>query len=723
MKKEFSLGEWRICSSEGAIYSGEKNKHVEPKALSVLMALAKANGQVVSREKLLDEVWPNQVVGDDVINSSIATLRKALGDNRKTNRYIQTVPKKGYKLVRDVEWHEPQTESHELHPSLLTSHRKPSANIVKRLSVLIFLIILITYVFSTQTESSKNSLAEVHSIAVLPFDTFSSDPNIGHFANGLAEEMLHQLVTNPKLKVMSRTASFKYQNTDKDLQTIAEELNVKYIIEGSVREHNKEYRITVQLIDAQNGFHLWSRVFDDTSGKLFKIQQQVGIAVSDMLNINHSPQTIISPRSHPEPEQAYKYFVMAQSYMKVGKGESYQEALTLYEKAIELSPTYALAYTGKAASYLLRYQYKHIDKQKAIIEATAALDKALELEPELAEAHAIKGLMHTYLKEYAKAEEYYKKALELHPNLHLAHHNFSFMLWLESRFEQAVKHGEIALATDPLAGNTLFIIGDSLASLAEFDKAIAHYTHCNKVLPKSVGCRAGLANLYQLMGKMELAQAAIDASASIANPDDFWHNNTYASFLIHQGNFKAANKLLEQSSKQNATNYFLLRSLRLVALAENKMDTYIERINKLSINFPDDMDVKRFQAVNAYWQQDFERAIKLYEEALVDSPMFMFNIWDYSDGLSHAINLALSYEKTNQQDKKQKLLLQIEHHINSFPHQLKEVPGGLYIKAQYYSLVGNKTKTKNLLAQLRQTWTLKWLPDKDPFWMLKLRSI
>ncbi len=711
MKTEFSLGEWRIRFSEGTITSGEKTKRVEPKALSVLVALAEANGQVVSRDMLLDKVWPNQVVGDDVINSSIATLRKALGDNRKTDRYIQTVPKKGYKIVKDIQWHEPQTTSQK--PPISPSVKKSSAGIGKVLGVFIFLAIIIVYIVTIKTESSKDSSSEVLSIAVLPFETFSSDPDIGYFANGLAEEMLHQLVTNPKLKVMSRSASFKYQNSEKNLQTIAEELNVKYIIGGSVREHNKEYRITVQLIDAQNNFHLWSRVFDDSSGELFKIQQQVSIAVSDMLNINPSSQSIISSRRHPESEQAYKYFVMAQSYMKVN---NFEEAQKLYEKAIDLSSNYALAYVGKAAGYLLRYQYNHIDKDKAILKAKIALDKASEIEPNLAEAYATKGLMFTYLKEYREAEKYYLKALELHPNLRLAHHNFSFMLWQESRFEQAVKHGEIALATDPLAGNTLFIIGDSLASLAEFDKAIAHYTHCHKVLPQSVGCIAGLANLYQLMGEMDLAQSAINESASIASATNFWHNNTYASFLIHRGSFKAATELLKQSTEQNAANYFLLRTSWLAALARDEMDDYIASINQLSVQRPDDMDVKKFQALNAYWQQDFELAIKLYEEAVIDSPMFMFNIWDYSDGLSHANILAKSYDKTNQQSKKQKLLLRIEHHIDSYPNQLQDVPGGLYIKAQYYSLVDNKKQSEKILEQLKQTWTLKWLPNKDPFW-------
>ncbi len=711
MKKDFSLGHWFVSFAEGTIRSADETKHIEPKALSVLMTLAEADGQVVSREKLLETVWPNQVVGEDVINSNIASLRKALGDDRKANQYIQTVPKKGYKLVRDVQWAQPNKNKSAV-------HSLGNGKINKRL-LLVLALILLTIVVVIIQQSQQNTLPseDDYSIAVLPLKTFSSDPEIVYFADGLAEEMLHQLVTNPKLKVMSRSASFHYKNSGKDLSLIAKELNVKYIIEGSVRVHNDEYRITVQLINARNNFHLWSRVFDDSTGELFKIQQQVSIAVSNMLNISDSYKVMTNSRRHPESEQAYRYFVMAQSYMKVATVKSYEEALTLFNKAIELSPEYALAYTGKATSYLLLYQYKHLDMDTALAEAENALEKAHQLDPDQAELYATKGLMYTYLKQYDKAEEHYIKALDLNPNLRLAHHNYSFMLWHQSRFKQAVEHGEIALSTDPLSLKTYFIMGDSLASLAEFDKAITLYQHCQKVLPDTSSCDLGLANLYQIIGELDKTKSNLEKSKP-TKPGNFWYNNTYASYLIHVGNNDAAARLLDVSRKQIPSEYFLLRTRWLLALAQNTIPDYIDSIQQLSLKFPDDMDVLKFQAFGAYWNQDYDLAVKLYEKVLRDSPQFMFNLWDYSDGLSHGINLAVSYEKTGNHEMKQKLLMQIEQHLNSLPEQFKRLSGGSYIKAQYYLMVGNHEKSEQILLQLNENWALMWLIQKDPFWIV-----
>jgi TolB-like protein/DNA-binding winged helix-turn-helix (wHTH) protein/Flp pilus assembly protein TadD len=713
VKKDFLLGKWLVCVSEGTITCSGQKRRLEPKALSVLMVLAEAEGALVSREKLLDTVWYNQVVGDDVINSNIAALRKALGDDRKTDRFIQTIPKKGYKLVKDVQWLETEKESSGSGTTTQTNKSLSSPFNWRLYLPLALILLIVVSVIVKQSQGEVTPTGDDFSIAVLPFDVFSADPDLVYFADGLAEEVLHQLVTNPNLKVMARSASFKYRDSEKSLSTIAEELKVKYVIEGSVRIHDEELRVTIQLIDARNNFHLWSRVFDDSTGELFKTQQQVGVAVSDMLNITGTTKTITLNREHPESEQAYKYFVMAQAHMKVA---NYEESLSLFKQAIALSPAYALAYVGKAASYLLLYQYQHIDKQAAISAATLALDEALLLDPDLAEVYATRGLMYTYLKQYDKAEQLYLKALELHPNLRVAHHNLAFMLWQQSRYEEAVKHAEIAQETDPLSAPTFFILGDSLASLAEFKKAIALYQHCQKVLPDSVACRAGLANLYQITGELDKARINLEMSALVSEPGNFWHNSTYASYLIHEGRFGLAANILDEMALKNPVDYFLLRTRWLAALAQDEMDEYVNSVDWLAKQFPEDMDVHKFQAMIAYWQQDYELAVKLYEKILADSPRFMFNLWDYSDGMSHAINLVASYDKTGRHKDKQQLLMQIGKHFNSFSDEFSTVPGGDYIRAQYNMLLGNTQSSEQLLKQLQQSWALKWLPQKDPFW-------
>jgi len=186
--------------------------------------------------------------------------------------------------------------------------------------------------------------------------------------------------------------------------------------------------------------------------------------------------------------------------------------------------------------------------------------------------------------------------------------------------------------------------------------------------------------------------------------------------MIHQGRFGLAANTLDEMALKNSVDYFLLRTRWLAALAQGEMDEYIISVEQLANQFPEDMDVQKFQAVIAYWQQDYELAVKRYEKILTDSPRFMFNLWDYSDGMSHAINLAVSYDKTGRQKEKQLLLMQIEKHFNSFSEEFAAVPGGNYIHAQYDRLLGNTQSSRELLKQLQKSWALKWLPHKDPFW-------
>jgi len=709
MKTEFTLGCWQISLSEGTVASSEETKHIEPKALSVLLELARADGQVVSREKLFSEVWPNQIVGEDVLNSSIATLRKALQDDRKTNKYIQTIPKKGYKLVKDVHWTETVQKQQQHTPKKLT-------NIWPILLAFTAMAIVALVYFFIQKPSPETPAVDDYSIAVLPFDVYSSDPELKYFADGMVEEMLHQLAASPKLKVIARSASFRYKNSDKELSTIASELNVKYLIEGSVRAHNDELRISVQLFDARNNFQLWSRVFDDKTGDLFRIQQQVGTAVNHMLDIGGEDETIATIRSHPDSDQAYKYFIMAQAHYKNAGVHSYNQAIELLDKAIKLAPNYALAHTSKAIGHLLRFQYNGEDLHKAAKIASAELDKALQIEPLQPEAYAAKGLMYTYLQDYEKAESAFLKAIELNPKLRLAQHNFGYMLWRQARFQEALVHLGVALASDPLAKPTNFLMGDSLASLAEFDKAIAHYQHCQQVLPGYVWCYSGLARIYQVVGNLELAKINMEKSRQVEDTGDSWRDISHSGLLIHLGQYQQATKMLDNIENNEITGNRLFRNRLLIAKAQGDDAGFINYMDMKYQQFPSNQATKKFRAYTAFMQKDYSLAVKLYQAVMQENKNSIFNIWDYADGISHGINLAVSYQKIGKLKQREIILMQLEQHLSSFSGRLDNISGVIYIQSKYQSLIGNTSKSQNLLEQVQHKWALKWWLESDSFW-------
>jgi len=736
MEKEFLLGKWHVNPAERLITCGDQEKYLEPKASALLMQLVEAEGQVVSRNEILDRVWANQVVGDDVINSCIASLRKALGDDRKTNKYIQTVPKKGYKLVKSVVWNTlspksisglAETADSEYSPSQRVNSneiwagqdRRANNNPIRLVASILTALVAVFIISLLYPSIKQPDLVQVdNSIAVLPFDVYSKNTDMSFFADGLAEEMLHQLAANPVLKVIARSASFQYRNSSKELTTISSELNAKYLIEGSIREFNNELKITVQLIDAKNNYQLWSRVFSDKTEKLFKIQEDVAIAVNNMLSIEEDLTEWKNERRHPPSAEAFKYFVMAQAHFKAANKDSYKNAELLLNKAIEIAPDYALAYSSKAVSHLLQYQYNRTSLKKETAKAVEAIQKALTLDPEHAEAFAARGLMYTYTGEAKKAELAFLHAIELNPRLRIAHHNFAFLLWNQARYQQAIEHLEFALAADPLAKPTNFLMGDALGRIGEFDKAIEHYQLCQKVIPDYVWCHSGLAEIYRITGKLQQAKKHMESSEKLANTGDFWRANSHARLLIYLNQLDDANDMLEQIGQETGATYVLWHNRFLIALAENKMNDFILRVNNQYDVLPSNKTVKKFKALTAYWQEDYQTAKTIYEKLIEDEPNMMFELWDYADGISHPINLAFTYDMLGLHKKKQKLLMRIDQHLNSFPEKLTLVKGAIYVQAQYQYLLGKNDKAQSLLNSINKDWALSWLIHKDKFWSI-----
>ncbi|MCP4272609.1 MAG: tetratricopeptide repeat protein [Gammaproteobacteria bacterium] len=715
MEKDFNLGCWHVCHSEGTLVSAEITRRIEPKALAVLSTLAKAEGKVVSRDQLFEDVWPDQVVGEDVINSSIATLRKALGDDRKANKYIQTIPKKGYMLVQDVQWIDVQVETSDRTNSGPSHNTKTGRNNRPLLAVLFAIVAVAFIYFVTHKQPAAVPDQTNYSIAILPFDVYSSEQEMKYFADGMVDEMLHQLSASPKLKVIARSASFLYENSDKQLSTIASELHVNYLIEGSVRAYNNELRISVQLFDARNNIQLWSRVFDDKTGDLFRIQQQVGVAVHNMLDIGNESEVVKISRSHPDSDQAYKYFIMAQAHYKNANVDSYDKAIELLDKALFLSPDYALAYSSKAIGHLLRFQYNGEDLSKAVDVASVALEKALKIDPLQPEAYAATGLMYTYTQEYDKAEPAFVKAIELNPKLRLARHNFGYMLWKQGRNREALEQLEAALAIDPLAKPTNYLVGDTLASLAEFDKAIDHYKHCQSVLPDYVWCYSGIAKIYRVIGEINQAKIEMEKSLQVEDTGDSWRDIGHSSLLINLGQFQQATDMLDRVEHIAVTGNRFFRNRLLIAVAlENEAD-FIAYINMKYKKYPKNHATKKYRAYTAFMQNDYELAITLYESVIQENSKSIFNIWDYADGISHGLNLAVSYEKTGQLKKREQILMQLKQHLGSFSERLEKVSGVHYIQAKYEAMIGNTSKSQKLLKLVRDNWSLNWLLEQDTF--------
>lgn len=710
---DFQLGKWLVQPAAGLLSGQGQERRLEPKTMAVLVVLASAHGAVVARWTLMDKVWADQEVSDDVLTNCISSLRRSLGDDRRNSQFVQTLPKRGYRLLVEVE---PILDTDAPGKTTETAPPIPQSRQQQKRYWVVLLLAIFTAVTSTMwqwQDRQATTPPEFRSIAVLPFDVYSDRLDARHFADGLAEELIHQLTTDPDLRVIARTSSFMFRDQGHGIGEIAEALKVRHVLEGSVRDSDNGMRITIQLIDTSNESHLWSRVFDVGRDNALDVQQQVGLAVSKLIPTDAQAIETAGPARHPVAAEAYRLYLMGQSHMRVATVDAYAKAAVFFADAIRIEPDYALAHTQLAAAYLLLYQYRHDPLEQATGRARSALENALEIDPRQAEAFAVFGLLHTYRKDYAAAEESFMQAIALQPNLSFARHNYGFMLWSQSRFQDALEQLRIALDSNPLSGVTHFLLADSLAGLGRFEPALQAYQMCQQKLPEYYSCFAGLATIEQLMGNYEAAAESLDHAGTLVSAGNFWQDSVMAALAIRQGHEAQAAELLQRASEQSPLNYNLLKSRLLISIHAGELALFVEELSLLRERHSNDHDLELISAMAYFLSSDCTAALAIYTRELETSQAFLFDYWDLGDGFSHATSLAFCYDKMDLIEKRNGLLERIRQHIAA--PELPDFPGRLYQQARYYRMIGRPDQSQQLLTKLAENqWPLLWLAATDP---------
>lgn len=719
--ENFTVGDWHVTPTKNLLVKDGAEVRLEPKVMQLLVCLAQANGELVPRNELMDEIWPRVVVAD-VLNNTVAILRKALGDTRSPRRYIETIPKQGYRMIPRVNWESDITERN--HPDGLKAHpgEEPSFFARHRNALILGIFLLIVSIIyfqskqSTPLDSEPGVSDEIKTIAVLPFNTFSDQNDIKFFTEGLVEELIHQLAGNPEFRVIARTSSESFKNTNSDIKHISTILGARYIMEGSVRQSAELLRVTVQLNDAENGFHLWSKTFDhQQNDNLLKTQIAIGKKVTDLISTNQPTAVVYQNRKHPSSDEAYKLFLVAQSHLKFIEVSHLEKALEYFQRSIEIAPDYALAYSGIAATYLLLHQYKHTSLSETVRLSSDALKMALSIEPGLAEAYAVRGLQETYTLQYEVAEEDFKRAIELNPGLRFARHNYGFMLWSLSRPKEALEQFEIALEMDPLSTITNFAIGDVLGNLGEFDLAISHYLQCQELLPDDYSCFLGIANIYKLTGNFDQFSRYLSLASQRVDANNYWLTLAKAFDAFQNDKIAEARVLLTNASAKNPNNGYLLRVALMVDIGSSSVEDSSRNIKRLIIENPNNIDLNLLLGLSSFFESNCELSISQYEQVIKENPKALLEVWDFSYGVSHLLNLAFCYQENGRQDEAENYLQQYQQFIQSLPEVAKQIPGVLYNDARLLMLSGEVDAAAALVQQL-QDWPFIWLFHIDPVW-------
>jgi len=328
MDKDFRVGNWVVRPQRLCIHHPGKTVHITPKSMAVLECLARAGGDVVSRNDLLDTVWPGAAVTDDVLTQCIVELRKAFDDSAQKPRFIETIPKRGFRLVAEVAPFE-------------------KGQRLRRLLTVVAAVIIVVAAVGYLAQDLWSPFPVVKSIAVLPFTDLSPDGDQEYFTDGLTDELIVRLTSLDGLQVTGRASSFHFKDSDEDMQTIGQQLSVSHVLDGSVRRAGNELRVTAKLTDVSSGIHLWSNTYERQIEDLFDVQEQIAEAVAAALSVGLSVGEIAGVDGGTINVKAYDEYLAGNAVI-AGTGYVATRAIEHFERATDLDPTFALAWARLA---------------------------------------------------------------------------------------------------------------------------------------------------------------------------------------------------------------------------------------------------------------------------------------------------------------------------------------------------------------------------------------
>lgn len=482
------------CAARQLRRSGQVLK-VERIPMELLLSLVQLQGQLVTREQLVEKIWGKDVYldTDNSINGAIRKIRQVLKDDPEEPRFIQTITGRGYRFIAPVS--SPDAEPvavAEVPESPVREHaRRDSAGRftplrVLAISIFVTVIVLIA-AWGAYRQWFEFPVPPVRSggrgmLAVLPFENLTGDAGQEYFSDGMTEEMITQLGSlDPEhMGVIARTSVMHYKHSQEQLPQIAGELGVEYVLEGSVRRDGDRVRITAQLIQMKDQTHLWAREYDREAKNVLVMQSEIAGEISGEIQNalgEHRPIAPVSqPILSPEALEAYNLYLKGQYFWNKRTVEGFEEAIGYFRQATDKNPNDARAYAGLADSYALIGGYAGTPAADSVPQARAAALRALQLDDNLPEAHAALALVvqnHDY--DWQTSEKEFRRAIELNPNYATGRHWYAeHLAWL-GRFDEALRESERARELDPLS---LIIAADNGAILyysRQYDRAIAQF--------------------------------------------------------------------------------------------------------------------------------------------------------------------------------------------------------------------------------------------------------
>lgn len=504
------FGLYEVDFRAGELRKSGRKIRLQDQPLHVLGMLLENPGEVVTREELRQKLWPGDtfVDFDHGLNNAINRLREALNDSADTPRFIETLPRRGYRFVAEVTG-ETASEavlgvtpnaSATAGPSGPTAESRtpttgpsspPSSRPSRRLwliaaSVLVAAMLILGYMRYKRPFASSAAM-QIHSVVVLPLENLSGDPSQEYFADGMTDALTTSLAQLRGIRVISRTSAMHYKGTKKTLPEIAKELRVDAVVEGSASRSDGVVRVNTQLIYAPSDRHIWAHAYETPASGLSPMENEIANDIALRIGTVGMPDFgSLRSRALAVNPEAYDLYLRSAPYYGLERKDANDQAVQLLEKSVELDPQFAAAFASLATAYRVRAFSVDINEPKWIEKANAAVAKALALDPNLPEGYVSRGyLLWSRANDWAyeRAVSDYKHALELNSSLAEAHHQLANVYNHVGLLDKADAEIKKAVALDPLNTGIRYRVGINLLYQGKYEESIPEMRDSEKMVP------------------------------------------------------------------------------------------------------------------------------------------------------------------------------------------------------------------------------------------------
>jgi TolB-like protein/thioredoxin-like negative regulator of GroEL len=456
----FRVGRWSVEPNTGTLSGEGSTRRLQPRTMAVLQRLSDSAGELVSKQQLLDEVWEGAFVGEDVLSRCIADIRRAMNDDARKPTVIETVPRRGYRLIAPVE--------------------RPAS--------------------------------PLRTIAVLPLVNMTGDPSEDYLCDGLAELLTAELVQITTLRVISRTSASRFRDSSLGMTEIARQLGADALVEGSIGRSVDGFRVTVQLIEGATDSHMWARSWERALEDLLALQSEITRSIAIELNAVIAPKEERRlQRSRQVKPDAFRAYLRGRNLWSLRDPQSIGRARALFEDAIEADPKFSPARVGKADCHILLALYGEEEPTKAADAASLILSSAEALNPDSVEVHtSLAGLRLYFQWDFQAAQVELKRALSISSNYPITHLAHSDLLAVTGRPREAVAAMRKAVRLDPLDPGMQMNLAERLFSVGRHKDAIETYL---EIISRYTGFSSGrvrLALCYATLGQSDEALAILD---------------------------------------------------------------------------------------------------------------------------------------------------------------------------------------------------------------------